>query len=166
MLEGKTWASSARDRIPISVNTLLRWYCTVQERGGRRSIPDHVPQGGNVGHTTFVVTTLYLKIAAEIHGTCNIEMCSRPATYAADRARRRAGPRSQYVICSSKLQPYDIRDAVRIMLSILTFDVLLLAAAVNQVILTLSGRRHADKYCVANRKVTDVADVVDRDNAH
>jgi hypothetical protein len=56
-------------------------------------------------------------------------------------------------------------EPTRIMLSILTFDLLLLAAAVNQVILTLSGRRH-DKYCVANRKVTDVADVVDRDNAH
>jgi hypothetical protein len=110
MLEGKTWASSARDRIPILVNTLLRWYCTVQERGGRRSIPDHVPQGGNVGHTTFVVTTLYLKIAAEIHGASNIEMCSTPATYATDRARCRAGPGGQYVICSSKLQPYDICD--------------------------------------------------------
>jgi hypothetical protein len=43
------------------------------------------------------------------------------------------------------------------MLSILVFSVLLLAAAVNQAILTLSGRRDADKYCVANRKVTDVA---------
>jgi hypothetical protein len=58
MLERKTWASSARDRIPILVNTFSRWYYTVRERAGTRSIPDHVPYGGNVGHTTFVVTNL------------------------------------------------------------------------------------------------------------
>jgi hypothetical protein len=56
--------------------------------------------------------------------------------------------------------------AVRIMLSILAFDALLLAAAANQVILTLFGRRHSGNYCVANRKDTGVADVVDRDNTH
>jgi hypothetical protein len=58
------------------------------------------------------------------------------------------------------------RWCVRIMLSILAFGVLLLAAAVNQAILTLFGRRHAGKYCVANRRDIYVADVVDRDNAH
>jgi hypothetical protein len=52
------------------------------------------------------------------------------------------------------------------MLSISAFGVLPLAAAVNQAILTLFGRRHAGKYCVANRRDIYVADVVDRDNAH
>jgi hypothetical protein len=52
------------------------------------------------------------------------------------------------------------------MLSILTFGVLLLAAAVNQVILTLFGRRQAANYCVADRGDAGVAGVVDKDNAH
>jgi len=52
------------------------------------------------------------------------------------------------------------------MLSILAFGVLFLAAAVNQAILTLFGRRHAGNYCVADRRDTGVAGVVDRDNMH
>jgi len=52
------------------------------------------------------------------------------------------------------------------MLCILAIGVLLVAAAVNQVILALFGRRHAANYCVVNRRDTSVADVVDGDNAH
>jgi hypothetical protein len=53
----------------------------------------------------------------------------------------------------------------RIMLSILVLTALLLAAAVTQAILTLFGRRHAGKFCVANRRDADVAaGVVDGDN--
>ena len=55
---------------------------------------------------------------------------------------------------------------VRTMLSILAFAVLSLAAAVNEAILTLFGRRHAGKYCVRNRGDAGVAGVVDKDNAH
>jgi len=52
------------------------------------------------------------------------------------------------------------------MVSILAFGVLLLGAAVNQVNLTLFGRRHAGKYCVADRRDVGVAGVVEKDNAH
>jgi hypothetical protein len=62
------------------------------------------------------------------------------------------------------LRIFLIVGVARIMLSILAFAVLFLAAAVNQAILALFDRRHADKYCVANRG--DVADVVNSDNVH
>jgi hypothetical protein len=51
---------------------------------------------------------------------------------------------------------------VRIMLSILGFGVLLLVAAVSQVIITLFGRRHAGNYCVANPRDTGVGGVCRR----
>jgi hypothetical protein len=51
------------------------------------------------------------------------------------------------------------------MLSILVFSALTLAAAL-QAILTLFGRRHAGRYCVANRRDANVAGVVAGDNAH
>jgi Zn-dependent membrane protease YugP len=57
-----------------------------------------------------------------------------------------------------------IVGVVRIMLSIMAFGVLFLAAAVNQAIITLFGPRHPHKYCVANRRDTGVAGVVDEDN--
>jgi hypothetical protein len=56
------------------------------------------------------------------------------------------------------LRTFLIVGVARIMLSTLAFAVLLLAAAVNQAILTLFGRRHAVKYCVANRWDAGVAD--------
>jgi hypothetical protein len=45
----------------------------------------------------------------------------------------------------------------------LVLAALLLAAVLSQAILTAFGRRHADKYCMANR---GDAGVVDGDNAH
>jgi hypothetical protein len=56
------------------------------------------------------------------------------------------------------LRTFLIVGVARIMLSTLAFAVLFLAAAVNQAILTLFGRRHAVKYCVANRWDAGVAD--------
>jgi hypothetical protein len=53
----------------------------------------------------------------------------------------------------------------RIMLSIVAFAVLFLAAAVNQAIITLFPR-HPHNYCVTNRRDTGVAGVVDGDNPH
>jgi hypothetical protein len=56
------------------------------------------------------------------------------------------------------LRIFLIVGVARIMLSTLAFAVLFLAGAVNQAILTLFGRRHAVKYCVANRWDAGVAD--------
>jgi hypothetical protein len=88
-----------------------------------------------------------------------------------DRARCQAGtgPSTEFLESrrDRQLWIHSVVSLARIMLSILVLTALLLAVAVTQAILTVFGRRHAGKFCVANRWDADAAaGVVHGDNHH